>query len=108
MIGHIITNDTLRKITPEILRNNSISDHFPVFCNIEECISFIPSYIFMRDKPKFEIAACKEDMQITLNDLVNKQPTLNVANFSTNFNNFIHSAKSVIDRHAPLKKLSRR
>ena len=47
-------------------------------------------------------------MQITLNDLVNKQPTLNVANFNKNFDNFVHFVKSVIDRHAPLKKLPRR
>ena len=45
-------------------------------------------------------------MQITLNDLVNEQPTLNVAIFNTNFDKSIHSVKPVIDRHAPLKKLS--
>ena len=28
---HIICNDTLRKITPGILRNDSISDHFQFF-----------------------------------------------------------------------------
>ena len=47
-------------------------------------------------------------MQITLNDLVNKHSTLNVANFNRNFDNFVHSVKSMIDRYAPLKKQSRR
>ena len=31
IIDHIISNDTLHKITPEILRNDSVSDHLPVF-----------------------------------------------------------------------------
>ena len=44
-------------------------------------------------------------MQITLNHLINKQPPLNVVNFNTNFDNFVHSIKSVIDRHAPVKKI---
>ena len=47
-------------------------------------------------------------MLITLNDLVSKQPPLNAVNFNSNFDNFVHSVKSVIERHAPLKKLSRR
>ena len=51
-IDHTITNDidTLHKITHGILRNNSVSDHFPVFCNINECILLSPSYIFIRHK----------------------------------------------------------
>ena len=57
IIDHIITNGTLHKITPGILRNDSISDHFPVFCNIKECTSLSPSYIFVRDKSKFDIGA---------------------------------------------------
>ena len=64
--------------------------------------------IFIPDQSKFNIDAFKEDMQIKLNDLVNKQPTLNLANFNTIFDNFVHSVKLVIDRHAPLKNLSRR
>ena len=98
----------MHKITPEILRNDSICDHFPVFCNINECISLSPSYIFIRNKSKVDIDAFKQDMQVTLIDLVNKQPSLNVINFNTNFEKFVYSVKSVIDRHRPLKKLFRR
>ena len=72
IIDHIIANDTLHKIPPGILCNDSISDHFPVFCNIKGSISLSPYYTFIREKPKFDIDAFKEDMQITLNDLVNK------------------------------------
>ena len=108
IIDHIIINYTLHKITSVILPTYSISDHFPIFCNIKKCMSLSPSYIFIRDNSKFDVGAFKEDMQITLKDLVNKQPTLNVANFNTNLLNFVLSVKSVIDRHAPLKKLSRR
>ena len=66
------------------------------------------SHIFMRDKSKFDSDAFNEDTQITLNNLVNKQQTLNVANFNTKFDSFVNSVKSQIDRHALLKKLSRR
>ena len=47
-------------------------------------------------------------MLITLNILVYKQPSLNIVNCDTNFDNFVHSVKSVMDKHAPLKNLSRR
>ena len=103
IIDHIITNNTLNKTTLGILRNDSISDHFSVFCNINECVSFSSSYIFIREKSKFDIGAFKVDMLITLNDLVNKLPSLNVVNFKTNLDNFVHSVKSVIDRHVQSK-----
>ena len=96
IIDHIKTNDTLHKIIPGILRNNFISDDFPVFCNIKECTSLSPSNILSVISQNLTLMSLKKICK-PLNDLVNKQPTLNVANSNRNFNNFVRSVKSVID-----------
>ena len=61
-----------------------------------------------RDKSKFISDAYSEDLENHLYSYFSLLPEITSHNFNDIFNDFISLITQVIDRHAPLKKLSRK
>ena len=112
LIDHIITNDSVHKITPKIILN-SLTDHYPIMCKIEKIDLIrnsdkLNTVSYYRDKKTFNSDMFCEDLDIKLFDLVNNQFPLNKLNFDYVFDQFVETIAKTIDLHAPLKRLTRK
>ena len=109
--NHLITNVTNHKILPGVIETSEVSDHYPVFCQVQNIMlpkknnNFIGYY---RGKSKFDSDAFNYDLFNVLNSyFMNLLNTTN-NNFDVIFNEFTRIVLQIIDRHAPIKKFSRR
>ena len=110
LIDHIITNDMEHSLIPEVIQTD-ITDHYPILCAVTK-----PRYkpnnkaplIFYREKSPFRAEAFCEDLHSNLINSFSTQPVLNTNNYNQSFNLFSQTIMNTIDKHAPLKRLSRK
>ena len=110
IIDHIITNDHKNIIFPGIIKSD-LTDHYPIFCFIDDVVTC--SYkknlkIFRRDFSNFNSSEFCDDLHDALSAFFHQNKELNDYNFNHRFRDFIEIVKSKIDRHASLKKLTRK
>ena len=111
-IDHIITNIVKDEITPGISKFH-ISDHLPIFCSISSLL-YIPPIIKInttyRNINNVEEDVFRHDLHYTLEPIVYEFTNLPITstNFDTHFNNLIANIEAVIDKHAPMKTVSRK
>ena len=110
IIDHIITNDTEHDLRPIVIETD-LTDHYPIFCVVNKfktsTVTKLPK-TYYRDKSTFSSQSFCDELEITLANFILNQPLLNNDNFDNTFNNFISIISSTIDKHAPLKPLSRK
>ena len=108
IIDHILTNDTTNVIYPLILLSD-ITDHYPTACIISSVAGkkYVPSHYY-REFKHFN----KDDF---LSDLINSidsfYSTLSLSSselVDISFDKFVNLFRECIDRHAPIRKASRK
>ena len=110
IIDHIITNDHKNIIFPGIIKSD-LTDHYPIFCFIDDvvtCSNKTNLKIFRRDFSNFNSSEFCDDLHDALSAFFHQNKELNDYNFNRRFRDFIEIVKSKIDKHAPLKKLTRK
>ena len=109
IIDHIITNDHKNIIFPGIIKSD-LTDHYPIFCFIDAvtCSNKTNLKIFRRDFANFNSSEFCDDLHDALSAFFQQNKELNDYNFNHRFRDFIEIVKSKIDKHAPLKKLTRK
>ena len=105
IIDHIMTNDVDHKLNPFIIPS-LIADHYVIACKITKFKAIknkvtIPQY---RDKKTF----CSETLDQELGNLVSQHFSLTTDNFDCLFDQFAFVISNTIDKHAPLKNMSRK
>ena len=111
IIDHIITYDYEHCIIPGIVKTIEISDHYPILCQIDAIRSSRKSesrQSFCRDKSKFNPNVFNDNMNDNLNDFFIQLPSITNENFNEIFNMFVDQIWQVVNKHAPLKKISQK
>ena len=111
IIDHILTNDCEHFIIPGIVETNEISDHYPKLrqVNLTQTRKKEDSTVtFYRDKSKFGCNQFNAELNTSLNHFFIQLPLLTKKNFNEIFNRFNHLILQVIDKNAPLRKVSRK
>ena len=109
IIDHIITNVTNHEILPGVIETSEVSDHYPIFCQVQNITlprknnNFIGYY---RDKSKFDSDAFNYDLFNALDSYFINLPEITNNNFDEIFNEFTRIVLLMIDKHAPVKKFS--
>ena len=112
IIDHISTNDNTHQLYPGVIKTD-LSDHYITFvtsCKLTEIASKHPSNKnkSKRDKTKFSSEAFKNDLEKSWTNFMTFLPEITITNFNSEFAKFVDIFKSVVDKHAPFKLLSRR
>ena len=105
VIDHIITNDTAHSILPRVIRT-SLTDHYAIICKIskiEKLGKILPISLF-RNKKNFCPEAFSDDLVWELGNLISNNFPLN----RKTFDQFVNVIAKIIDKHAPLQRLSRK
>ena len=86
------------------------TDHFPTFVIASNTTKANNNRkpIFQRNMKKFNSEKFEDDVFKTLSPFYNCSKHLTTDNFNSLFANFISNYKTVIDKHAPMKKLSQK
>ena len=110
VIDHGITNDTSHCIRPGVIQTANISDHYPIFCEVLEYA--IPTnkkmhYTF-RDKSNFDVDKFCTDLNDSLFDFMLDSEEITETNCDDSFEAFVSIIQHTIDKHAPLKRMSRK
>ena len=111
IIDHILTNDYEHSIILGIVKTNEISDHYPILCqvNLTQTSKNADSTVtFDRDKSKFDSNQFNDELNTSLNAFFIQLLLLTTDNFNEIFNRFNHLILQVIERNAPLKKVSQK
>ena len=90
-----------------------LSDHYITFvtlCKLTEIASKHPcnKNKSKGDMTKFFSEAFKDDLEKSLTNFMTFLPEITINNFNSEFSKFVDIFKSVVDKHAPFKLLSRR
>ena len=109
IIDHIFTNDHKNIIFLGIIKSD-LTDHYPMFCFIVvgTCSNKTNLNIFRRDISNFNSLEFCDHLHDALSAFFHQNRKLNDYNFNHRFRDFIEIVKSKIDKHASLKKLSRK
>ena len=110
IIDHIITNDYAHIINLTVIRcDNELSHHYVVFCTINKypTKSRKQSFFTIRDKSNCKADAYCEEIDKSVYKFLHGIDKLTEFNFEATFDAFV-SVHSVIENHAPLKRLSRK
>ena len=110
----LITIPTLswcEQLYPGVIKTD-LSDHYITFvtlCKLTEIASKHPSNKnkSKRDMTKFSSEAFKDDLEKFLTNFMTFLPEITINNFNSEFAKFVDIFKSVVDKHAPFKLLSR-
>ena len=111
IIDHIITNDATHMIKPGVIRcDESLSDHYVTYCSITGHTTRLQRnmYYTIRDKSNFNTELYCDEMCDTVNRFVSTLEEITETNFDNCFNDFVATIQKVIDKHAPVKKISRK
>jgi len=100
LIDHIYTNSLDKNIATGILVSD-LSDHFPIFMTLHD---ILPS---QRQRSKLKRNFKKLDKEKFIKDLNDVEWRLN-DNVNESFDNFLNDLSSLIDKHVPLERISRR
>jgi len=109
ILDHIVNNDASYTIKPGVIRcDKSLSDHYAIFCVVKgyPTRSQEKTYLTVRDKTKFDLNLYSDEMCETVSQFLAKLEDLNERNFDRNFHAFVTLIQKVIDKHAPLKRLT--
>ena len=109
VIDHIITNDTAHSSLPRVIRT-SLTDHYAIMCKIskiEKLGKKLPISLF-RNKKNFCPEAFSDNLDWELGNLISNNFPLNRDNFNKTFDQFVNLIAKIIDKHAPLQRLSRK
>ena len=111
-IDHLITNIDGTIITPGALQY-SISDHLPIFCialSAKHKNPFKNSTHYYHNIKNLNGDIYRDDLYNTLTPIVQKFQTsfISASNFDLHFNNLVIGINKVIEKHAPLQKVSRK
>ena len=109
VIDHIITNDTAHSILPRVIRT-SLTDHYAIMCKIskiEKLGKKLPISLF-RTKKKFCPKAFSDNLDWELGNLISNNFPLNREDFNKIFDQFVNLFAKIIDKHAPLQRLSQK
>ena len=109
VIHHIITNDTAHSILPRVIPT-SLTDHYTIMCKISKIEKLgkklpIPLY---RNNKNFCPEAFSDNLDRELGNLISNNFPLNHDNFNKTFDQFVNLIAKIIDKHAPLQRLSRK
>ena len=111
IIDHIITNDSSHFIEPGVICCcRKLSDHYKKFCNVLGYHFQRPKQmqIFTRDKSNFKTEPHCNDMNKSVNEFFEHLDDLAEENFDKSFEAFTSVVQKVIDKHAPIKQISRK
>ena len=111
IIDHIITNDSSHFIKPGVIRcDRKLSDHYIIFCYVLGYHFQKPKQmqIFTRDKSNFKTETYINDKNKSVNEFFEHLNDLTEENFDKSFEAFISVVQKVIDKHAPIKQMSRK
>ena len=103
LVDNIFTNTFDNPVSGNILEQISY-DHLPNFTVLDDIKNKKPSPTFKRDKRNIDIAKFQSDL-VDEDLLVN---LFNAENTDTAYNMFLEKYCKVLDKHAPLKKLSKK
>ena len=111
-IDHLITNIDGTIITPGVLQY-SISEHLPIFCIASSAKHKSPlknSTHYYQNIKNLNGNVYRDDLYDTLTSIVQKFQTssISASNFDLHFNNLVIGINKVIEKHAPLQKVSRK
>ena len=109
VIDHIITNDTAHSILPHVIPT-SLMDHYTIMCKIskiEKLGKKLPISLY-RIKKNFCPEAFSDNLDKELGNLISNNFPLNRDNFNKTFDQFVNLIAKIIDKHAPLQRLSRK
>ena len=110
LIDHIFTNITTRTISSGIYQSD-ITDHFPIFCLIHTNApkhKKVDQRGFYRDYKVFSLPPFQEDIKTILQNESALAPLTSENNVNSVLEQFISSFKCVVDKHAPIKRASRK
>ena len=109
-IDHIITNNFKSNLYPAVIEVD-ITNHNPILCIIEKPrtkTNSKPEITHFRNKSAFSADAFSKDLYSKLTNSFSDQPALTTDNLNDLFHLFTSVILLTIDKHAPLKSLSRR
>ena len=101
LIDHIYTNSVNRLISGVIPVD--VSDHLPIFCTVETSLIKHNDQFYLRDYSKFNPEAYLQDISAVDWDVIFAQSN----NLHEATARSIGTLKSVVNKHAPLKQVSR-
>jgi len=93
-----------------VIRTN-ISDHYPIFVTTQKKTRSKPknsTTLKQRYMQNFPPTNFNLDLENLMLEFVNLQIALSHENFNSFFEQFLEAFKQILDRHDPIKKLSRR
>ena len=106
----MITNDIAHTIVHSIILSD-LTDHYPVSCSIKQFKSLKSSsgdVHYYRDRKNI----CPEMFCVEWNNsllqLIFSNLPLHCENFNETFDNFVKTTSRIINKHAPLKRFSRK
>ena len=109
VIDHIITNDTARSILFRVIPT-SLTDHYAIMCKIskiEKLGKKLPISLY-KNKKNFCPEAFSDNLDRELGNLISNNFSFNRDNFNKTFDQFVNLIAKIIDKHAPLQRLSRK
>ncbi|XP_077974519.1 uncharacterized protein LOC144430455 [Styela clava] len=107
LIDHVYTNIIHKKIHAYVI-SCSITDHFPVLCSISDIsLNSRNEPRYKRDMKQFRIDNFREDADSIFTSW-SSTIVPNRENFDALCDDFIFKIKNLIDKHAPMKMLSRK
>ena len=111
LIDHIITNDIAHTVVPSVLLSD-LSDHYPVSCTIKQFKTFNKSLNnnvrYYRERKNFCPETFCNEMKSSLSQLKSDSLPLHGENFNATFDSFVETVSRIINKHAPIKRLSRK
>ena len=108
IIDHILTNDSKHHIIPLVF-DYDITDHYPVAALIDRNLAPKRSEsILVRSFTKSDCSNFNNDLFTKLDNFMSKINAITESNINDIFNSFYSLLTSIINAHAPLKKLTRK
>ena len=107
----VITNDSLHETKPGVIRyDDKLSDHYVIYCNATNNSVTSPkqTYFTIRDKSTFNADSYRDEMNTAVYDYLSNLGELTELNFDRTFDEFVSLVQNVMEKHAPLKRLSRK
>jgi len=107
IIDHILTNDAIHPIIPGVIRTD-LSDHYSTFCLINNCYARKKFPIYKRNMNYFSAENYINSLSYNLYYFFSSLPEITAADYKDVFNKFTEVVKDAINKHASVKKLSRK
>ena len=105
---HILTNENRFRISPFVL-NHVITDHYPVMVSVSQnVIKYKTQPKFKRSLANFSVDNFNADLHESLENFSETVLSIDENNVISVFEQFYSLVQTTIDKHAPLKQLSRK